>query len=256
MIKPKGSNPMAINRKCWEILDTNDIRLTSVRKLYETTLDESERIPWDWIERGLNRRAKGKSRSKIPHLIVRESQTDETEVDGFVLGLTIPQWAGYLSYLGVNDQVRGKGIGRDLMESMIERMEFEASRQGFETPYVIWESQPPSQDDPSIDWEIWRARMRLFERIGGYWVKGLCFQSPNYIDPLADPTELELFIRPMDWSKTEIESIGLKRIAFQLYRNVYGLGASNPIVRNSLIGRSKLSLVAPSEAYQQKLILQ
>ena len=41
---------------CWELFDPADPLMESVRGLYETALDEDERVPWEWLERGVKAR--------------------------------------------------------------------------------------------------------------------------------------------------------------------------------------------------------
>ena len=48
--------PAAAEVVCREILDTDDPVLPAARFIYETTLDEDERIPWEWLARTPERR--------------------------------------------------------------------------------------------------------------------------------------------------------------------------------------------------------
>ena len=38
---------------CWEPTDVTDPMVWAAGRLYERTLDPDERIPWEWIARGL-----------------------------------------------------------------------------------------------------------------------------------------------------------------------------------------------------------
>ena len=41
---------------CWELFDAADPLLDAARALYESTLEEAERIPWEWLARTPERR--------------------------------------------------------------------------------------------------------------------------------------------------------------------------------------------------------
>src|SRR5262245_43181899 len=54
-----------------EVLTPTDPSLPQVRRLYESTLDRAEQIPWEWIVRGLGRK-RSRRDHWWPHLIVAE----------------------------------------------------------------------------------------------------------------------------------------------------------------------------------------
>src|SRR5262249_51620173 len=147
-----------------------------VRELFETTLDRAERIPWEWIVSGLGRRKPGRG-DLWPHLVVAEDQSGRAK--GFFYGVYLPGFAGYACYLGVAPTARGHGIGRRLYQRLFAAFRRDARRLDEALPFVIWESHRPQSEDGPAAQETWQARLRLFERVGSYWIDGIEFRVPN-----------------------------------------------------------------------------
>ena len=99
---------------CWELFDHADPLMAAVRRLYETALDEDERVPWEWLERGVKSRMAWRPGGNGRHLIV--AGTEVGELAGFVFCMHLPGYGGYLSYVAVNDRSRGRGVGTRLYE--------------------------------------------------------------------------------------------------------------------------------------------
>lgn len=202
-----------------EIVQGQDPVLGSVRRLYEQTLGPSERIPWDWLASFVHPIPSLQRRS---HLIVACGEYD-SRLLGFVTGTYQPRFGGYLSYVAVNPKARGFGVGASLYRALIRRMRKTAFTMGRSMPCLMWDSRPPS---PSDDFEVranWEARLALFKKIGGRWIEGVQFTSPNYLSPRAGDVPLEFFLKPVDDSVEDFNGPRLRRIVRGLLKNIYYL---------------------------------
>lgn len=213
----------------WEALDVSDPMVEAAGRLYEKTLAADERIPWEWIERSVQDRAKSKphSRGWSRHLLLAAPEGQEDNPDalaGYVYGALLPGYGGYLCYLGVDERARKLGVGSRLFEQFFKVLRVDAGELGENLPFVIWESHRPESASPASDWENWTARTRLFDRVGGLWVDGVDFLSPNFADDEeaeAPPVPLQLFIKPLDVSESAFTSERLREVVGALHTRVY-----------------------------------
>jgi hypothetical protein len=205
--------------------------------LYEQTLAADERIPWLWIEKSVESRTKtkpGKADGWTKHLLLAAPENrmdDPTGLAGYVYGALIPNFGGYLCYIGVADWARRMGVGTRLFDQFFRQMMVDAGERGDALPFVIWESHRPKPDAPATEWELWAARTKLFDRVGGYWIEGVDFQSPNFAadDEAADPVPLQLFLRPMTEPASAFDSDRLRQIVAGLHREVYRYEPGDPL---------------------------
>jgi hypothetical protein len=213
---------------CWEAIDASDPMTAAAGRLYEQTLAADERIPWMWIEKSVADRANAKPGGWSKHLLLAtpEGQTnDPNALAGYVYGALIPGYGGYLCYVGVADWARRLGVGTRLFEEFFRRMQADAAETGEKLPFVVWESHKPSPDAPQADHNLWTARTRLFDRVGGLWVEGVDFLSPNFAaeddDEFAPPVPLQLFVKPMDVPAGEFDAERLRQLVGGLHERVY-----------------------------------
>ena len=103
-----------------------------------------------------------------------------TALAGYVYGALIPNYGGYLCYIGVADWARRMGVGTRLFDQFFRQMAVDAGELGAPLPFVIWESHRPKPEAPAAEWDLWAARTKLFDRVGGLWVEGVDFLSPNF----------------------------------------------------------------------------
>jgi hypothetical protein len=213
----------------WEAFDATDPMTQAAATLYEQTLAANERIPWLWIEKSVESRTKtkpGKADGWTKHLLLAapESRMDDPAgLAGYVYGALIPNFGGYLCYIGVADWARRMGVGTRLFDQFFRQMMVDAGERGEPLPFVIWESHRPKPDAPPTDWDLWAARTKLFDRVGGHWIEGVEFQSPNFAaeDEAIDPVPLQLFLKPMTEPVSAFDSDRLKQIVTGLHREVY-----------------------------------
>ena len=208
---------------CWEALDASDPMMNAAGRLYEQTLSADERIPWVWIERSVSERSKTKPGGWSKHLILAapEGRTDDpTALAGYVYGALIPGYGGYLCYIGVADWARRLGVGTRLFEQFFRVLQVSAGETGDKLPFVVWESHRPDNDP-----NLWAARTRLFDRVGGLWVEGVDFLAPNFAaeddDFDAPPVELQLFVKPVDQPAASFDADALKKVVGGLHERVY-----------------------------------
>jgi len=204
---------------CREIVDSSDPMLPDVGRLYEETLAADERIPWMWIEKSIENRNQIKPGGWKRHLLI--ASVDEP-LAGFAYGGMIPDYGGYLCYLGVAAWARRLGIGTRLYEEFFQHVKLDAAELSQSLPFVVWESHRPEADAPSDDWKLWSARVRLFDRVGGMWIEGVDFLSPNYSDEdETPPVPLQLFVKPLDLPTDEFDAERLRQIVAGLLVRVY-----------------------------------
>lgn len=211
----------------WEAFDASDAMTKAASQLYEQTLAANERIPWIWIEKSVESRTKTKPGGWTKHLLLAapEGRTDDpASLAGYVYGALIPGYGGYLCYIGVADWARRMGVGTRLFDQFFRQMSVDAGETGSSLPFVIWESHKPESDAPTTDWDLWSARTKLFDRVGGLWVEGVDFQAPNMADdedPVAPPVPMQLFLKPMGESAGAFDVDRLKQVIGGLHHEVY-----------------------------------
>lgn len=228
----------------WEPTGPYSQDVKQAQRLYERTLDADERIPWAWILRGINTRPAG---GWARHLLLAGAPG---RVLGFAYGAYIPGFGGYVCYLGVDGRSRGKGIGAGLFRGLFDRFEKDARRAGETLPFVVWESYKPGPLDSEKLHDTWKARVRLFTKVGGYGVKGLTLRTPNYADPAAPPVPLKVFVKPVARPAADFGPVVLKRIAAGMLGRIYRMHPDEPLYAASLAPRKPLRLVKARVATQ------
>lgn len=200
-----------------ELASPSDPALKAARHLYETTIDRSTRIPWEWMTSGLGERRTGRDRW-WPHLLVAPADGPPA---GFAYGSFLPGYAGYACYLGVSPNVRGRGIGGGLFDELFAAFRRDAERLVEPFGFAIWESHRPEPGDGPAAAANWQARVRLFAKVGGYWIDGVDFRVPNYMDRDGPPVRLELFVKPFDAPAERFDPAALRKVVAGLHRRVY-----------------------------------
>jgi hypothetical protein len=227
----------------WEAFDADDAMTRAAGELYERTLPAAERIPWYWIRRSVANRTRvrpGKAGGWSKHLLLAapaERVDDPGSLAGFAYGALIPNYGGYLCYIGVANWARRLGVGTRLLEQFFRQMAVDGGEVGCGVPFVIWESRRPDPDAPSAEWDLWAARTKLFDRVGGYWIEGVNFLAPSFAtaaDGSDEPVPLQLFLRPMDEPVASFEGDRLRSIVAGLHREVYHHEPGSPLFDQTL----------------------
>lgn len=223
---------------CWEPTDVTTPVMRAAGRLYEQTLDPDERIPWVWIERSIGgswARPSGWRKHLI--LAAPEGRTDDPEaLAGYAYGAFIPGYGGYLCYVGVADWARRMGVGRTLFTAFFDAMRADARACGERLPFVIWESYRP--EEPGLteaDRDLWAARTRLFDRVGGLWVEGVDFLAPSFADEDDAPAvPLQLFVKPEDDPAAAFDPARLRDLIAELHVRVYQTEPGEPLFDGTL----------------------
>jgi GNAT superfamily N-acetyltransferase len=236
----------AANTVCREILDPDDPVLPAARVLYESVLEEDERIPWEWLARTPERRRNWRPGQRRSHLVVAVELSAPNRPLGFGYGAFLPGYGGYVCYLGVEPSARGRGIGRKLFEFLFERIADAARLSRMRLPFIIWESHRPV-DDPGL----WAARLRVFDRVGGLWARGIELHTPNYMRPDASPVKLQIFLRPWDESADSVDANRLRDAVAGLYHEVYHIPPDDPLYQATMDGAVNPRLVPAVEALKE-----
>jgi GNAT superfamily N-acetyltransferase len=221
---------------CWELLDAADPALDAVRRLYESTQAPGERIPWEWLQRSAARRIAWRPGLYCPHLIaaaLRDGSAQIGPVIGFAYGGHVPNFGGYICYLGVEPSVRRRGVGTRLFEQFFRLLAVDAGAEGTSLPFVIWESRQPELEPPPATRELWNARRKLFARVGGLWVKGVNFLTPDF-EGNGPPVPLQLFLKPIDEPAEAFDADRLRAVIKGLHRTIYRQPDDSPLVRATL----------------------
>jgi hypothetical protein len=210
-------------------------------QLYERTLPAEERIPWIWIEKSVENRTRTKPGGWTKHLLLAglEGRMDDpAALAGYVYGALIPGYGGYLCYIGVADWARRMGVGTRLFDQFFRQMSVDAGETGGSLPFVIWESHKPGADSVSSDWDLWAARTKLFDRVGGLWIEGVDFYAPNMgaddDEVAAPPVPMQLFLKPMAESAGSLDAERLKEIVAGLHHEVYRNEPGHPLLVRTL----------------------
>jgi len=211
--------------RCWEATDVNDPMIPAARRVYEETLAPDERIPWKWIEKSIG--GAGQANSRRRHLLLAApegSDDDPNALAGYAYGSFISGYGGYLCYVGVADRARRMGVGTHLFDAFFRQMAADAKTAGESLPFVVWESHRPGPDAPPADQEVWKARVRLFDRVGGMWVEGVDFLSPNFAAEEGEPVALQVFIKPIDIPAVSFDEARVRTVVEQLHQRIYRNG--------------------------------
>jgi GNAT superfamily N-acetyltransferase len=238
------THPAMAETVCREILETDDPVLPAARALYESTLDEAERIPWQWLASTPQRRIEWKPGRRRPHLVVATPTDEPNRPVGFGYGAFLPGYGGYVCYLGVDPAARGRGTGTLLFRFLFQLIDSAARISAVPLPFVIWESHKP--DDPAL----WAARLRVFDKAGGLWIRGVEMLTPNYMRPEAGPVRLRLFLRPWADPATAFDADRLRAAVNGLYEEVYHIPPDDPLRRDTLDGMVNPRLVPTVEALE------
>lgn len=230
---------------CREILDPADPVLPAARQIYETTLDEDERIPWGWLARTPERRLAWQPGRRRSHLVVATPSNEPDRAVGFGYGAWLPGYGGYVCYLGVEPAARGRGTGTELFRFLFRLIDSAARESAMPLPFIIWESHRPADPD------LWAARVRAFARVGGLWLRGTEMLTPNYMRDDAPPVRLQLFIRPWADLAKSFDADGLRAVVVGLYDNIYRIPPDDPLRRDTLEGMVNPRLVPAVEALQE-----
>jgi len=204
------------------VMRTGDPVLGQVRALYERTISPSERIPWEWLASSVRDRGTLPRKS---HLVVARklSAGSHGPVLGFITGMYLPRFGGYQSYVAVDPWARGRGIGGSLYHALIRRLRRSAHAHGMRLPFLLWDSRPPSPSEGPDARSNWESRLALFKKIGGHWIEGIQFTSPNFLNPHAGDVPLEFFLRPVEDRARDFSEGRLRRVLRGLLKRVYRL---------------------------------
>jgi len=218
---------------CRELLSTSDPVMNRVRSIYEKSFHDSEKIPWEWLVEGLDGNY---PQGRDWHLLVAEwtKANGRKQVLGFIVASFLPRIGGYVSYVAVDPRARGRGVGAFLYKSAIRRLRRTARAAGLRMPALLWDSRPPSPSERASVRANWESRLHLFKKIGGRWIEGVQFTSPNFLNPRAGDVPLEFFLKPVDTTASEFSHARLRRMVRGLLTRIYRLnldGADSDLLR-------------------------
>jgi len=209
---------LAQHIECWQPTVDDHAALVHAQCLYESTLDADERIPWVWIERSVFEREPA-ANGWCKHLILARVNDD---LAGLVYGAFLPGFGGYLCYVTIDERYRKLGLATRLYDAFESAIREDALAAGEQLPFLLWESYRPEADDNDAAFKLWQARTRLFERVGGLWVRGLVLQTPNFDGSGAPTVPMQVFIKPIDEPAETFDDLRLQDVTAELLQRVYG----------------------------------
>jgi GNAT superfamily N-acetyltransferase len=202
---------------CIDLVRPDRSALAAVRRLYERTLPASERIPWAWIERTIWSKATGSSACWNRHLLVAVDPLRPADLYGYLVATFFPGYGGYVSYMGVDERARGRGVGTLLYESAFDVLRRDAALIDEELPFVVWESREPHGDGDEANWA---ARMKLFDRVGAKGVRGIDLWTADYECP-GEAVPYQLFVKPAAVRADAFTPGRLRKLVHDHYRRIY-----------------------------------
>jgi GNAT superfamily N-acetyltransferase len=217
---------------CWEALAGDASMLLEARRLYETTFDAAESIPWAWIEEGVYARQAWRPGSWSPHLLCAAER--DGPLAAFAYGAHVPDFCGYAIYLAVKLRERGQGLGARLLRLLLDVLRLDAAFEGVPLPFVLWESRAPQANASEQERDLWRARLRLFARVGAWAVDGITLFAPNFAQPDGEPVPLQLFLVPQDLPAVAFDPAALRTVVAGLLWHVYDRPAGDPLYQRTL----------------------
>jgi hypothetical protein len=116
----------------------------------------------------------------------------------------------------------------------MEALRLDAAFEGVELPFVVWESREPGPVATEEERDLWRARLRLFARVGAWRVDGLTFFAPNFERRGGEPVPLRLFLVPSDRPADAFDATALRAVAAGLLEQVYGRPPNDRLHRVTL----------------------
>ncbi|VTS01658.1 GNAT family N-acetyltransferase [Tuwongella immobilis] len=241
----------------WESLDSKDPILNQVKALYESTQVPDERIPWAWIQRVGDRRAKWRPGQWSPHLLIAASRDAAGNIGdpiGFIHGAHVPGLGGYICYLGVAPEARRLGVSAYLFEQMSRVLQATAGAENAPLELIVWESHRPRPDASREELDRWEARCRSFQRAGAFWIDGIVCHTPSF-EEARGPVLLELFVLPQQLPRQGFTADKLRSIASTLLTRVYHLEPEHPWFAASLPADCEPRLRPAIEALQQPEIV-
>lgn len=221
--------------ECNEVINPSPMQLLAAKRLYEQTLAADERIPWHWLERAIRGKVFAARGSWSKHLILATPAGQPDQVAGYLFGTYMPGFAGYVSYMGVDEKYRGLGIGAKLYETAFDVFKRDAKLVDEQLQFVLWESRPDESGDHHSNWN---ARAKLFDKIGGYWADGLDLWAPNY-EVEYEPLPYQVFVKPVTMPVDEFSPSRIRRVAHDHYRRVYKQGPGDELYARSLAHRPR-----------------
>ena len=179
------------------------------------------------------------------HLVVATPRAAAERAIGFGYGAFIPGYGGYVCYLGVDPAARGRGVGTGLFQFLFNLNAEAVRTSAMQLPFIIWESHRP------VDPDLWSARVRLFDKVGGQWARGITLLTPNYMQDRRAPVALQVFIRPWDDSPHSFDAERLRAAVGGLYANVYRIAPDDPLYEATLNGAVNPALVPAVKALEE-----
>ena len=255
---------------CWEALDVSHPLFHAAERLYENTQHPDERIPWGWIARSVKGRTQWRPGTWGKHLVLAadglapdvegitgadwKPEPDEHAVSdrlaGFAYGVHLPDFGGYVCYVGVDDRFRRRGVGTRLFEQCFKLFAADAHSADEPLPCVVWESRKPAAGDGDAAWKLWDARVNLFERVGGLWLDGIELQTPNYAESDGPPVPLQLFVKPVE--QREYDTPSLIGLAAGLLERVYKTAPGDPLYDRTVTPHGPPRLRPATDAARRK----
>lgn len=178
----------------YRVLSVTDGAYSALMEVFVEAFPESERRPREWFDELVER-------EKRFHCMVygnADAMLCYWELEGLVDGVKHP--FVYVEYLAVRRELRGKGIGREVMSDFLHSVG--------DVPVVL-EVEPPVCG-------LTRERVRFYERLGFRLLSDF-YMQPSY--GVVPGVELKLMVRVAGWHA----DVPIGEMIEVLHADVYGV---------------------------------
>lgn len=191
-----------------EILDERDPLSDAALAIVQDMFDPRERQPLAELRSELAERRLGMLSSYNFHLITALSD-DDPEPAGTIIGLYLDGVnAGFITYLAVRPQYRGRRIARVLRPELVEVFRADARRAGHED--LAWVVGEVRRDSP------W---LRRLVRTRGAIPFDFDYYHPGMTVDTEDP--YVLYRQPVGDARRELPVALVRRLLYAIYRRAY-----------------------------------
>jgi GNAT superfamily N-acetyltransferase len=217
-----------------ELTDTRSDIARQALALYESAFPPAERVPVEGIIDSIRQRGSASGTDGcIPHFftVVQDSRALGLAFYGYFRHTRL----GFLYYLAVQPDLRGRGLGAWLLRKALEMLPQDAAATGGEPPRgLVWEVERPVDASTPADRDMRQRRINFYERSGALLMKGLDFLAPPLGENLPAVMYHVMFLPAPGFAEDLSARPFLTDILDTILLNGYGVDKEDEYYRNAL----------------------